>query len=39
MTFVILSEKNKNDCDRIMVKEIDNIPCKERPWGTFAIKK
>ena len=22
-----------------MVKEIDNIPFKERPWGTFAIKQ
>ena len=22
-----------------MVKEIDNIPYKERPWGTFAIKQ
>ena len=31
--------KNKNDCDRIMVKEIDNIPYKERPYGTFAIKQ
>ena len=31
--------KNKNDCDRIMVKEIDNIPFKEKPWGTFAIKQ
>ena len=31
--------KNKNDCDRIMVKEIDNIPFKDRPFGTFAIKK
>ena len=31
--------KNKNDCDRIMVKEIDNIPYKEKPWGTFAIKQ
>ena len=30
--------KNKNDCDTIMVKEIDNIPYKEKPWGTFAIK-
>ena len=28
-----------NDCDRIMVKEIDNIPYKERPWGSFAIKQ
>ena len=31
--------KSKNDCDRIMVKEIDNIPYKEKPWGTFAIKQ
>ena len=31
--------KNKNDCDRIMVDEIDNIPYKERPYGTFAIKQ
>ena len=31
--------KNKNDCDRIMVKEIDNIPYKEKPWGTFTIKQ
>ena len=31
--------KNKNDCDRIMVKEIDNIPFKQRPWGSFAIKQ
>ena len=31
--------KNKNDCDRIMVKEIDDIPYKERPWGTFIIKQ
>ena len=30
--------KNKNDCDRIMVEEIDNIPYKDRPFGTFAIK-
>ena len=22
-----------------MVKEIDNIPYKERPWGTYAIKQ
>ena len=22
-----------------MVKEIDNIPFKEKPWGTFAIKQ
>ena len=25
--------KNKNDCDRIMVKEIDDLPYKDRPWG------
>ena len=31
--------KNKNDCDRIMVDEINNIPYKDRPWGTFAIKQ
>ena len=31
--------KNKNDCDRIMVDEINNIPYNERPWGTFAIKQ
>ena len=29
--------KNKNNCDRIMVKEIDNIPYKEKPWGTAMI--
>ena len=22
-----------------MVKEIDNIPYKEKPWGSFAIKQ
>ena len=32
-------EKNKNDCDRIMIKEIDDIPYKDRPWGTYAIKQ
>ena len=31
--------KNKNDCDRVMVDEINNIPYNERPWGTFAIKQ
>ena len=31
--------KNKNDYDRIMVKEIDNIPFKQKPWGSFAIKQ
>ena len=34
-----LKPKNKGLCDRIMVKEIDNIPFKEKPWGTFAIKQ
>ena len=34
-----LKPKNKNHCDRVMVKEIDNIPFKEKPWGTFAIKQ
>ena len=31
--------KNRNDCDRIMVKEIANVPYKDRPFGTFAIKQ
>ena len=35
----INSKKDKNYCDRIMVKEIDNIPYKDRPYGTFAIKQ
>ena len=34
-----LKPKNKGLCDRIMVKEIDNIPYKDRPCGTFAIKQ
>ena len=34
-----LKPKNKGFCDRIMVKEIDNIPFKEKPYGTFAIKQ
>ena len=34
-----LKPKNKGLCDRIMVKEIDNIPFKEKPLGTFAIKQ
>ena len=34
-----LKPKNKGVCDRIMVKEIDNIPYKDKPWGTFAIKQ
>ena len=34
-----LKPKNKGLCDRVMVKEIDNIPFKEKPWGTFAIKQ
>ena len=33
-----LKPKNKGLCDRIMVKEIDNVPYKQRPYGTFAIK-
>ena len=31
--------KNKNDCDKIMVNEIDDILFKERPWGTYAINQ
>ena len=34
-----LKPKNKGHCDRVMVKEIDNIPYKQRPWGSFAIKQ
>ena len=34
-----LKPKNKGFCDRVMVKEIDNVPYKQRPWGTFAIKQ
>ena len=34
-----LKPKNKGLCDRIMVKEIDNISYKEKHWGTFAIKQ
>ena len=34
-----LKPKNIGLCDRIMVKGIDNIPYKERPYGTFAIKQ
>ena len=34
-----LKPKNKGLCDRVMVKEIDNIPYKDKPWGTFAIKQ
>ena len=34
-----LKPKNKGFCDRVMVKEIDNIPFKEKPWGTFAMKQ
>ena len=30
-----LKPKNKGLCDRIMVKEIDNIPFKEKPWVFF----
>ena len=31
--------KNENECDRIMVNEIDNIPHNQRLWGTSAIKQ
>ena len=34
-----LKPKNKGLCDRIMVKEIDNVPYKDRSFGTFAIKQ
>ena len=34
-----LKPKNKALCDRVMVKEIDNIPYKDKPWGTFVIKQ
>ena len=34
-----LKPKNKGLCDRIMVDEINNIPFKERPWGTYVIKQ
>ena len=34
-----LKPKNKGLCDRVMVKEINNIPYKQRPWGSFAIKQ
>ena len=34
-----LKPKNKGLCDRIMLKEIDNVPYKDRPFGTFAIKQ
>ena len=37
--FYELKPKNKGLCDRIMIKEIDNIPFNEKPWGTFAIKQ
>ena len=30
--------KNKNECDRIIVNEIDNIPYKEKLWGTAMIR-
>ena len=34
-----IKPKNKGLCDRVMVREIDNVPYKEKPWGTFAIKQ
>ena len=33
-----LKPKNKGLCDRIMVKEIDNVPYKDRPLGTSLIR-
>ena len=33
-----LKSKNKGLCDRIMVKEIDNIPYKDRQYGTALIR-
>ena len=33
-----LKPRNKSLCDRIMVKEIDNVPYKEKPWGTAMIR-
>ena len=33
-----LTPKNKSPCDRIMVKEIDNVPYKDRPLGTALIR-
>ena len=33
-----LKPKNKGLCDRIMVKEIDNVPYKDRPLGTALIR-
>ena len=33
-----LKPKNKGLCDRIMVKEIDNIPYKDRRWGTAMVR-
>ena len=34
-----LKPKNKGLCDRIMVKEIDNVSYKDKCWGTYAIKQ
>ena len=34
-----LKPKNKGFCHRIMDKEIDNVPYKDRPYGTFTIKQ
>ena len=33
-----LKPKSKGLCDRIMVKEFDNIPYKDRPYGTALIR-
>ena len=39
MIFVILLEKIKTSVIRLWFLEIDNIPFKDRPFGTFAIKQ
>ena len=31
--------KNKNECDRIMVNEINDIPYDQRKWGTSGVKQ
>ena len=37
MMFAMIWEKNKGDCDRAMVKSLDEIPCGEMPkWGQTA---
>ena len=31
--------KNKNECDRIIVNEINNMTYNQRPWGAFGVKQ